>query len=223
MQAPTSTILLDLDGTIVDSQPGISSSCRAALRALGHEPEPSLDVTAIIGPPIDDIMRTLLEPYGDDRVAEAVIAYRADYGRRGVFESTPYPGIAEALATMRQTGARLLLATSKRRTFAQLILDHLDLGKFFEGVHGSESGGALDHKPELIAHVIGTHGLSRDRCVMVGDRRHDIAGAHTNGMRALGVLWGYGSREELDVAGADDIVAEPGELARAALTTVGLI
>jgi phosphoglycolate phosphatase len=99
MPSPALTILLDLDGTIIDSQPGIlSSCCRAALRALGHVPELSLDISSIIGPPIDDIMRLLLEPYGDDRVAEAVNAYRADYGQSGLFNSTLYPGIAQALA-----------------------------------------------------------------------------------------------------------------------------
>jgi len=221
MPSPTPTILLDLDGTIIDSQPGILSSCRAALCALGHVPEPSLDISALIGPPIDDIMRVLLEPYRDNRVAEAVEAYRADYGRSGLFKSTPYPGIAQALADMQRAGAQLLLATSKRRTFAQRILEHLDLAAAFVGIHGSEAGAALDHKPELIAHVIARHGLTASRCVMVGDRRYDIAGAHANRMPALGVLWGYGSRDELEGAGADDLVAEPDALAKAALAMVG--
>jgi hypothetical protein len=89
MSSPTPTILLDLDGTPIDSQPGILSSCRAALRALGHEPEASLDISAIIGPPIDDVMRALLESYADDRIAEAVAAYRADYGQMGYSIACP--------------------------------------------------------------------------------------------------------------------------------------
>jgi phosphoglycolate phosphatase len=190
MVSPTPTILLDLDGTLIDSQPGILSSCRAALRALGHTPEPSLDLSTIIGPPVEDVMRFLLEPYGDDRVAEAVAAYRADYGQRGLFGSQPYPGIAEALSSMRRSGAQLILATSKRREFAQRILEHIGLDDFFLAVHGSEPGGALDHKPELISHIIERHALVPSHCVMIGDRRFDIAGAHANRMRALGVLWG---------------------------------
>jgi len=162
-------------------------------------------------------MRLLLEPYGDDRVAEAVSAYRADYGQSGLFNCTLYPGIAQALAEMRRAGAQLLLATSKRRNFAQLILDHLDLTTFFEGIYGSEAGGALDHKPELISHIIERHTLRQSHCVMVGDRRYDVAGAHANKIRALGVLWGYGSRDELEAAGADGLVAEPDGLPRAAL------
>jgi phosphoglycolate phosphatase len=154
MSSSTPSILLDLDGTLIDSQPGILSSCRAALRALGHVPEPELDLSAIIGPPIDDIMRLLLEPYADDRVAESVTAYRADYGQNGLFDSLPYSGIAQALAEMRQSGARLYLATSKRTIFALPILEYLDLAAFFDGIYGSEAGGALDHKPELISHII---------------------------------------------------------------------
>lgn len=222
MPSATPTILLDLDGTIIDSQPGILASCKAALRALGHVPEPSPDISALIGPPIDDIMRVLLAPYGDDRVADAVEAYRADYGQNGLFNCMPYAGIAEALAEMQRAGAQLLLSTSKRRTFAQRILEHLDLAAIFDDIYGSEPDGALDHKPELISHIIGRHGLTQSSCVMVGDRRYDIAGAHANKVCALGVLWGYGSREELEAAGADDLVAEPGELPKVALAMAGM-
>lgn len=217
MVTPLPTVLLDLDGTLVDSEPGILSSVRAALQALGHAPDPSLDISGIIGPPIEDIMGLLLARYGDDRTSEAVAAYRDDYGRRGLFGSRPYDGVPGALAALREAGAQLILATSKRRTFAQKILAHIGLEGLFAAVYGSEPGGALDHKPELIAHVLARHGLAADRCVMVGDRRYDIAGAHANRVRALGVLWGYGEREELQSAGADDLVADPSDLPAAAL------
>jgi phosphoglycolate phosphatase len=220
MSSHTSSVLLDLDGTLIDSQPGILTSCRVALRALGHVPEPSLDLSAIIGPPIDDVMRVLLEPFGDDRVVEAVAAYRADYGRNGLYNSLPYPGIAQALAEMQRSGARLYIATSKRREFALRILEHLDLASLFDGIFGSEDGGALDHKPELISHIIERHALAPSHCVMVGDRRYDVVGAHANRMRALGVLWGYGTRDELASAGADGLVAEPADLPAAVLAMV---
>jgi phosphoglycolate phosphatase len=217
MLSPAPTVLLDLDGTLIDSEPGILSSCRAALRAMGHTPEPSLDLSAFIGPPIDETMRLLLEPYGDDRTTEAVAAYRADYGQRGLFISQPYPGIAQALSAMRSAGAQLILATSKRREFAQRILEHIGFNDLFSAVHGSEPDGALDHKPELIAHIIERHGLAPSRCVMIGDRRFDVTGAHANKMRALGVLWGYGTQDELKAAGADGLVCAPEGLATAAL------
>ena len=215
------TVLLDLDGALVDSLPGIAASGRAALAALGHPPDPGLDIAAMIGPPIEEMMQLMLARYGDDRVAEGVAAYRADYGARGLLASAPYPGIPEALDALRAAGARLMLATSKRRVFAERILDHTGLAPRFAAVHGSEPGGALDHKPELIAHILARHDLDLAACVMVGDRRHDIAGAQANGMRALGVLWGYGSREELEAAGADALVAAPPDLAAAALALVG--
>lgn len=211
------SVLLDLDGTLIDSEPGILASCRAALRKLGHEPDPSLDVTPIIGPPMDTGMRLLLEPYGDDRVAEAVAAYRADYGVNGLFKSVPYTGIHQALSEIRAAGAKLLLATSKRVVFARRILEHLGMVGLFDGIHGSEPDGTLDHKPELISYILSQHALRAEHCVMVGDRRYDIVGAHANRVRALGVLWGYGSRSELQEAGADGLVAAPLDLPATAL------
>jgi phosphoglycolate phosphatase len=217
---PQPAVLLDLDGTLVDSGPGILASCRAALRALGHEPAPDFDVRTIIGPPIEDGMRLLLRPYGDDRVEEAVAAYRADYGAEGLLQSTLYPGIAEALRDLRDHGARLYLATSKLTVFARRILEHLELAARLDGIYGSEPGGALDHKTELIADVLSRHGLQPDQTVMVGDRRYDIAGAHANQLRAIGVLWGYGDREELEAAGADRLIEAPDELAATALAMI---
>jgi phosphoglycolate phosphatase len=220
MCAANPSVLLDLDGTLVDSQPGILSSCSNALRALGHDPGPSLDLSGLIGPPIEDVMRSLLRPYGDDRVTEAVAAYRADYGLNGLLRSTLYAGVPQALADLRRSGAQLYLATSKRRTFAVRILEHTKIAAFFDGVYGSEDGGALDHKPELIAHIVERHALAPDLCVMVGDRRYDITGAHANKIRAIGVLWGYGSRDELKLAGADCLVADPADLLEAVFKLV---
>lgn len=212
----THSILLDLDGTIVDSCPGILASCLAALRALGHEPDETLDVRRFIGPPLEEIMQHLLRSYGDDRVGEAVTAYRRHYGDSGYLGSLPYPGIGKALDEMKQSGLRIYLATSKRETFASRILEHLNFAAYFDGIHGSVPSGALDHKPELLAHIVAKHDLSPSRSLMVGDRRHDIAGAHAVGMRGLGALWGYGSRDELETAGADRLVDTPADLARIA-------
>jgi phosphoglycolate phosphatase len=216
----TCSVLLDLDGTLIDSYPGILASCLAALRALGHEPDKSLDIRRAIGPPIEDIMQILLQSYGDDRVGEAVAAYRQHYGERGFLGSVPYPGIGNSLEEMKRTGLRIYLATSKRAIFASRILDHLKFAAYFDGIHGSVPSGALDHKPELLAHVLSQHGLSPAHSLMVGDRRHDISGAHAVGMRCLGVLWGYGSRDELETAGADQLVDSPADLARTIFSMV---
>lgn len=172
-------------------------------------------MTVTIGPPLEDVLRAVLEPYGDDRLDQAVAAYREDYGTRGFLGSVPYPGVGEALKQIRGTGVQLYLVTSKRTVFARRILEHLDLAECFAGISGSEPGGALDHKPELIAHVLSAQGLGPETSVMVGDRSFDITGAHANRVRAAGVLWGYGSRRELESAGADRLVETAGHLAGA--------
>jgi phosphoglycolate phosphatase len=218
--APLCAVLLDLDGTLIDSQPGILASCLAALCALGHETNEILDIKRVIGPPLEDAMQFLLQPYGDTRIAEAVLAFRQHYGESGLLGSEPYPGIANALRQMQQAGLRLYLATSKREVFARRILEHLQLAAYFDGIHGSVPGGELDHKPELLADILSRHGLSPFRSLMVGDRRYDISGAHAVGMRGVGVLWGYGTRDELETAGADRLVASPADLACTVLSMV---
>jgi phosphoglycolate phosphatase len=211
---PTCSVLLDLDGTLIDSQPGIVASCLAALRALGHKPDEALDVKRFIGPPLEDTMQILLQAFGDDRVAEAVVAYRQHYGESGLLGSEPYPGIVSALREMRKAGLRLCLATSKREAFARRILQHLELTTYFNGIYGSVPDGNLDHKPELLAHILSEQNILASHSLMVGDRRHDIIGAHAVNMRSLGVLWGYGSRDELEAAGADQLVESTANLAR---------
>jgi phosphoglycolate phosphatase len=216
----TSSVLLDLDGTLIDSHPGILASCRVALRALGHEPDETRDIRPIIGPPLEVAMQILLQSYGDDRVDEAVDAYRQHYGESGFLGSVPYPGIGKSLDEMKRRGLRIYLATSKRAIFASRILDHLKFASFFDGIYGSVASGELDRKPELLAHILSKHDLSPYRSVMVGDRQHDISGAHAVGMRGVGVLWGYGTRDELETAGADQLVHSATDLPHAIIAMV---
>jgi len=214
--SPARSVLLDLDGTLIDSRPGIVASCTAALRVLGHDRGKAPDIA--IGPPLEDILRTLLQAYGDDRIDEAVVAYRQHYGESGLLGSEPYPGIGGTLQELRQAGLRIYLATSKREVFARRILENLNLAVYFDGIHGSVPGGTLDHKAELLAHILSEYGIAASHSLMIGDRRHDIVGAHAVTMRGLGVLWGYGSRDELEAAGADQLVERPADLARTALS-----
>src|SRR5258708_33743984 len=109
--APPCSVLLDLDGPLIDSQPGILASCLAALRTLGHEPNEIRDIKRVIGPPLEDVMQFLLQPYGDDRIAEAVLAFRRHYGDSGLLGSEPYPGIGTSLREMTQDGLRFNLPT----------------------------------------------------------------------------------------------------------------
>lgn len=214
---PARSVLLDLDGTIVDSQPGIFASCSAALRALGHDPS-GLDVRRVIGPPLEDVMQALLQARGDDRIDEAVAAYRRHYGESGLLQSELYPGMEQALHDMRRAGLRIYLATSKREAFARRILENLRLTAYFDDIYGSVPGGKIDHKPELLAHILSEEGISATHSLMVGDRQYDIFGAHTVAMRALGVLWGYGSRDELEKAAAEQLIERPANLATTVLS-----
>lgn len=211
MHSAPLSILFDLDGTVVDSKPGILASSAAALRALGHRPD-GLQIDNLIGPPLEEAMAEILGRFGDDRVGEAVIAYRSHYGSAGFLETTVYPGIPAALDRLLAMEATLYIATSKRTVFAEQILRHLGLLDRFAGVYGSEPGGAFDRKGDLIADVMRRHGLSPDRCMMVGDRRQDVEGGRMNDVSTVGVLWGYGDLAELTSAGAGQLVARPVEL-----------
>jgi phosphoglycolate phosphatase len=207
------TILLDLDGTLIDSRPGIAASCDAALRALGHTPDPSFDITLLIGPPLPQVIGRLLARHGDHRVDAGMAAYRAHYGEIGLHQATVYPGVLAALRVL-PARAQCFVVTSKRTVFASRIVTSLGLADGFRAVYGTEPDGSLDDKADLIAAVLHAEALDPRHTVMVGDRSHDVIGAHANGMRAIGVLWGYGGRAELEAAGADALLDTPEDLLR---------
>ncbi len=204
------TVLLDLDGTLSDSRPGIEGCMRLAMAELGHPLDADADLDWAIGPPTEDVFARMVAPFGGS-VAGAVAVYRKHYAAGGWSDNTPYPGIAEALAALAGRYA-LYLATSKRVDFARMILEHFDFARHFTAIHGAEMDGSRSHKPEMIAHILASYGLDPARCVMIGDRSFDIIGARANGVRGLGVLWGYGSRAEFEEAGADGVIAVPGEM-----------
>lgn len=135
-----STILLDLDGTIVDSRPGIAVSCKAALQSLGHDPA-EVNLDGLIGPPLEEVLAVLLAPFGDRRVAEAARAYRTHYGSIGFLQTSVYACIAAALAQLSEAQLTLIIATSKRRAFAERIPEHQELSKHFQSIYGSEDDG----------------------------------------------------------------------------------
>jgi phosphoglycolate phosphatase len=168
------------------------------------------------------MLQALMQAHGDDRIGEAVAAYRQHYGESGLLSSEPYPGICGALQEMRRAGLRIYLATSKREVFARRILENLKLAAYFDGIYGSVPGGKLDHKPELLAHILFEQGIRASHSLMVGDRRYDIVGAHAVDMRSLGVLWGYGSRDELEAAGADQLVELTADLGRMVLSMLNV-
>ena len=200
----TRAALLDLDGTLVESGPSIMSCVRHAMASVGHPLDASADLSWVVGPPLHDIFRRLLDPLAAAAMVEpAAEAYRREYDNGGLFQAAAYAAIPPVLHALRDEGFALFVATSKPASVARRILAHLGLADQFRAIYGAAVDGVLSHKPELIAYVLATQGLAPDQCVMVGDRSFDIFGAHANEVRAIGVLWGYGDREELEQAGAD--------------------
>jgi phosphoglycolate phosphatase len=204
-------LFIDLDGTLTDPKPGIHGSVRYAMEKLGTPLADDHELDWIIGPPMQESLRSLV---GSDALgAAALIHYRERYGAVGLFQNTVYPGIPEALMALRISGRKMYLATSKLRPYAERILDHFSLAGYFDGVFGSELDGTNVHKTDLLRHALATTGADPARSLMIGDRKHDAIGANANGITPVGVLWGYGSREELEAAGVKRLLARPAEMA----------
>lgn len=200
-------IFFDLDGTLTDPKPGITRSIQYALQKLDL-PVPSQDeLTWCIGPPLRDSFVRLLG--GDSRADLAVTLYRERFGDVGLYENAVYPDIEHILGALKASHGRLFVATSKARVYAVRIIEHFGLGSYFEHVFGAELDGTRAHKSDLLAYALDQAGVEASRTLMIGDRSHDIIGAKNNGMDALGVLYGYGSREELIGAGASHVCASP--------------
>lgn len=208
----TRAALFDLDGTLVESASGIIANIRHAMTVIGRPLDPASDLSWAVGPPLRDIFARLLDPFGGVGVEEAFASYRATYDTVGLFESALYPGIAAALDGFRDDGWTLFVATSKPAAVARRMLAHFALADRFQAIYGSVADGALAHKPDLLGYILDTQGLARGRTVMIGDRSFDIAGAHANGLRAVGALWGYGGAAELTQAGADALADRPAGL-----------
>ncbi len=203
------TVLFDLDGTLTDPKVGITTSIRYALDKMDVTHDPADDLTWCIGPPIQHSFERLV---GAANAAEGVRLYRERYGVIGLFENDLFPSIDATLASLVAKGLRLFVATSKVDVFARRIVTHFNLDRHFIAVEGAEMDGTRSDKAEVIAHVLRSHGIDAGRAIMIGDREHDIIGARKNGLRNIGVLYGYGDAAELRAAGADDLCATPGDI-----------
>lgn len=206
-------ILFDLDGTLIDPVEGITKSVQYALAAQGIEVEDLNALCPFIGPPLRDSFQ---EYYGfDDAQADrAVGKYRERFSAKGVFENTLYDGVVQLLEALEKAGKHIAIATSKPTLFAEKILAHYGVDRFFVFVGGSELDGKRSKKAEVIQYTLEHCGIDDVKdAVMIGDRKHDIIGAQEMGLDSIGVLWGYGGFDELQQAGADYIVSNMNELA----------
>jgi len=202
-------VLFDLDGTLTDPREGIVACLKYALLGLGHDCPSDLDLARFIGPPLKESFAVLLHTADRKQINAAVELYRQRFSSKGMLENTVYPGIHSALTTLRGRGALLFVTTSKPRVFAERIVEHFGLKEYFCAVYGSELDGTRSDKGDLIAHVLQAESLSPHSTVMVGDRAHDILGAKAHAVFPIGVLWGYGSSDELIAAGATTLCAKP--------------
>ena len=209
--------LFDLDGTLTDPAEGITNSVMYALEKYGIRVKDRSELYPFIGPPLADSFKKYFG-FSDEQAAQAVEYYREYFRAGGIFENKLYEGIPEMLAALREEGITVALATSKPYEFAVKILEHFDLYQYFDHFGAATMDGRISKKADVIADLLERLGdVDRKDVLMIGDRDQDINGAKANGLRSLGVLWGYGSKEELQGAGADALAAEPSEIPTIAL------
>lgn len=201
-----SYLLFDLDGTLTDPGEGITNSVAYALKKFGIEVVDRSELYPFIGPPL---LESFMKLYGLSREdAERAVAYYREYfGDRGIFENRPYNGIKEALKTLKDAGKTLIMATSKPEPYARRIAEHFELDGYFTYMAGATFDESRSEKWDVIQYALDTMKIADlSQAVMIGDRKHDIIGAQKTGLDSVGVLWGYGTREELTAAGADAIL-----------------
>lgn len=198
-------VFFDLDGTLTDSREGILNSIEYMLKHFDIRVADRSGLRVWLGPPLMESLEKY-QGFSKEKAWEGVLKYREYFDEKGIFENRVYEGIAELMETLRARGCSLMLATSKPEIAARRVMDHFDLTKYFDYVGGASQDTSRVKKGDVIRYVMETnHITDPDEVIMVGDRENDVAGAHQNDVKAIGVLYGYGTREELDTAGADYI------------------
>lgn len=195
-------VLFDLDGTLTDPGEGITNSVAYALNKFNIKVEDRKELYNFIGPPlIDSFMKYYGMNYEDG--LKAVEYYREYFGVTGIFENTMFKGIPELLDSIKKSGRKISLATSKPEQYAVRILDHFGLTKYFDFIGAATMDESRSKKVDVITYTLDKLGVTdKSKVVMIGDRHHDIDGANQNGLDSIGVLFGYGDRVELETAGA---------------------
>lgn len=205
-------IIFDLDGTLTDSGPGIRNAVRHALYRFGFEENDTAKLNRFIGPPLYD---SFIRFYNIDPVEahKGENYFREYYRDKGIYENSLYDGIKECLGQLCDMGVKLYIGTSKPDFMAEIVVNHFDIKKYFKGVYGAKIEEGLYAKADVLKKLFAENpDVLKADTVMVGDREHDILGAKAVGISSVGVLWGYGSRDEFLSADADYVVNTPTEL-----------
>lgn len=203
-------IFFDLDGTLTDPKEGITKCVQYALEYFGIHENPD-NLTNFIGPPLVDSFMEFYK-FPKDKALEAVEKYRERFSKIGIFENRVYDGVEDMLQKLVDTGHILVLATSKPKVFADIVVKKYRIRPYLKMVSGSELDGTRNNKDEVIEYALKKIGCPRERTIMVGDRRQDIIGAKKCGIASCGVRFGYAEPGELEAAGADFIVDDMGGL-----------
>lgn len=206
-----STILFDLDGTLTDPGEGITNSVMYALKKFGIETHDRRELYSFIGPPLTE---SFMEYYNFtyDQAMLAIKYYREYYQPKGIFENKLYDGIDFLLKELKERGKTLVLATSKPEEMAIKVLKKFEIFNYFDFVCGASMDETRTEKADVIRYALDRCKADADDCIMVGDRKYDIIGAKANSMQSVGVLFGYGTKEELDEAQAEHTVETVSEL-----------
>lgn len=212
------TILFDLDGTLTNPALGITNSLAYALEKFNIEVTDKKELYRFIGPPLQDSFENFYHFSKEDSL-KAVDFYRDYFRHKGLYENEVYQGIPDLLERLKAQGKKLLVATSKPEEFARQILKHFELFDYFDLVAGASMDGSRRLKGDVIAHALTSAQVSDlSATIMIGDREHDIIGAKKNGLDAIGVLYGFGSQEELEKAGAKDMAKTVADLRKILLS-----
>ncbi|MGX6979721.1 HAD family hydrolase [Vagococcus elongatus] len=205
-------VLFDLDGTVTNPEEGIIAAIKYSLKHMDLELLSDEQLKKFIGPPLKDSFQKHYH-LSDEESHEAVNFYREYYATKGIFENYLYPGMSDVLQILLEKGLLLGIATSKPEKYAKQIMTYFNLETYFAGVFGSKMDGTRSQKAEVISYAL-THfpAIEKEEVVMIGDREYDILGAKKNGLKSIGVLYGFGSRDELEQAGATAIVDAPREI-----------
>lgn len=217
-----STLFFDLDGTLTDPKEGITRCIQYGLEQIGRPFPAQADLVQYIGPPLRWTYPQLLGTEDAELVDEAIRYYRRRFADIGLFENEVYAGIPELLSTLQGDGYDHYVVTSKPTVYADRIISHFGLDRYFIDTFGPELNGNFDDKAELIAHILTERSLGPECTVMIGDRASDIAAGKANGTHTLAVTYGFGDLEELVAAGPDTICHSPAEIHRT-LTNGGVL
>jgi phosphoglycolate phosphatase len=205
-------LFFDLDGTLSDPSEGITKSVQHALQCLGRPYPGKSELQHYIGPALRWTFPRLLGTDDGDLVETAIGYYRERYETVGLFENEVYPGVPELLQQLHDDGYPLYVVTSKPTVYADRIIRHFGLDRFFIDIYGPELDGRFDEKRELVEFILQERSLDPRRTIMIGDRARDVESGRANGTRTIGVTYGFGSVEEITAAEPDEVCHSPSDI-----------